>query len=750
MQDTDQPTSDALPDHQSVPPGPAGTPGNRPAAAGSPGPAAHDRAEDTTPLGIHPMRIDDVQAVIWESELTRSHHTYVNGQAERLLGYPLESWLTEQHFWASRVHPDERAEVVEALHRRLKYDGQHQHTYRMLHADGTIRWVQETVREVEVDVGPHELAARRLRGTILDVTEFRREQQAAQESGERYRTLYEDYPGIYMVLDSAGTIDMINRRGAERLGYASGELHDTPLHSLLTRSSPPLPANLTDTPVRHGLPISLERRNGGAVPALLRMMETPAEGRTGQATLVCCDLHELPRHPAMAGANAADTDTTLDPLTHALNRTHFERRVQHLLYDEFDGSGEHALALLDVDHFCLVNYRLGHAAGDEALREIADLLPDSLRPGDLLGRTGSDEFAILFENCSLPLARRLCEAAVRAIEEHVFEWAGKQFRLSASVGVVHIDTAAQGVSELISTADHARRTAARGGRSGIHVVDPRAAARDEEHEHLAWASELLDALDTQQLELYYQPIRGLRGGPHEHSRHYEMLLRMRRDERRLGPQPLLLAAERHQLATEVDRWVLLSVLQWLARRPRALVAEELCCINVSASSICSQRFIDFALACLAGRDYLTRSLCFEITETAAIPDMDDAINGMKALRAVGCRFSLDDFGSGLASFTYLRKLPVDYLKIDGSFVREAGHNDEEARMLELMHRIGREAGKQTIAEFVESPQTLARVNDIGIDFAQGYQIGRPRPISDFEEPRPQRTAVVTPFPDRYR
>jgi diguanylate cyclase (GGDEF)-like protein/PAS domain S-box-containing protein len=735
MQETDHSSPDALQQRKA---------GDASLADGSSRVCDPTAQDPTAGLGL---RIDDVHAVVWEAEPTRTHHTFVNEYAEGLLGYPSRTWLTEHQFWISHLHPDDRAHIVDGFRVGLERGDQHQHTYRMLHADGTTRWVKEFVHRVKIEGGPEGTPRQRLRGTIIDVTEFKHAQRAQSADTELYRSLYDEYPAVCFVLDQHGAIEQVNRWGAEQLGYPAGELHGITLHRLLL-SARDEPAPLIDLPTLQRIAerdqaIRLKRRDGTLLPTHVRTRRVPIPGTTAHTVHVICEP-VAEAQPVLA----TDAPEMLDPLTGTLNRTEFERRLQRLLYRDYRDNAKHVLALLDIDQFAVVNYRLGNGAGDEALREVAEILPDCLRPGDVIGRTGSDEFALLLENCSLARAQALCRGAVDVIEQHRFEWAGTPLRLSASVGLVRIDPAAQGVSELMSAAENARRTASRRARAGIHAVDPTKPVHDTDDAHIAWAAELEDALDGDRLELHFQPIRSLypADGSHDRERHYEILLRLRRDQRLLGPQRFLLAAERHQLASEVDRWVLGTTVRWLASRPHQRVGRELCCINISASSICDRRFVEDALSQLKCNSDIARSLCFEITETAVIANMDEAIRGMESLRNVGCRFSLDDFGSGMASFSYLRRLPVDYLKIDGSFVRGAGCNDDEARFLDLINQIGHHAGKKTVAEFVESEQTLSRVHDIGIDFAQGYQIGRPRPISEFEAPAPRRSAIIKPFP----
>lgn len=727
----------------------------------SPAPALDDLAA----LHVPPMRADDTCVVMWESEPTRAFHTWVNPHAEQLLGFPRHRWQTEPDFWAERLHPQDRDRTHKAFHQALEAHGHCRQTYRLLHADGSVRWVEEHVKTVDYPASEDGLAPQRLRGTMIDVTDYHQEINALERSRAYYRSLFEDAPAIYFVLDEHGIVRRINQHGADQLSYTPSQLigqHFVQLQAgedviditRLILESDAHSSEWHNTTLRCAdkrlLPVRLRTMRAEATQ-MLEDAPLPAP-----ALLVSCEPL-----PSVATTAPNDTDSAADALTGLAKRAQFERHLQHLLYRHYEQPGEHVLAVIDIDQFGLANYRFGQSAGDALLREVAEILQDHMRRGDLIGRTGSDEFAVILERCPMRQAKVLCEGAIDAISQHDFEWADHSVRLTASAGLVKIDANLQSVSELMSAADAARREASAQSLSGIRLIDPAATPSVHRNSDVALAAELQNALEDGRLELFYQPIRQLydsTGHPCATSEgppaHYELLLRVRRNQLLMSPQQILLAAERHHLIGEVDRWVLTEATRWLDRRPEHVVAREMCCINVSAKSICDRQFIDFARSRLRALGDRASSICFEITETAIIGNLDDAVTGMERLRATGCDFSLDDFGSGSASFPYLRKLPVSYLKIDGSFVREAGASDDDARFLELINQIGHHAGKQTVAEFVENEHTLCRVRDIGLDFAQGYEIGRPRPLEHFgiavtASPPvvASHSATITPFPN---
>lgn len=451
-------------------------------------------------------------------------------------------------------------------------------------------------------------------------------------------------------------------------------------------------------------------------------------------------------------------------ITGVYNRSAFERHLQGILYRDFSSAAgtaaaSHVLAVLDIDEFCVVNHRFGRRAGDDILGAVADILADHMPGGTaLVARTGADEFAVLLEHHSLARARSRCQLAMQAVAQHDFEWAGRSVRLTLSAGLASIVDGERSVSELMSDADHARREASSECHGSIHCSDAHREPHPRERPtDLTLAAELLTALETDHLALWYQPILPVRQTLDNASssartnappRHYELLLRMRRGDQIIGPQPSLRAAEKHQLISEVDRWVLRTAADWLTRRPYWQVRRETCCINVSARSICDRRFVEDACEILLSLGPLARSICFELTETTPVTHLDRARGAMERMLASGCTFALDDFGSGEASLPYLHHLPARYMKIAGHLVRRAAQGGDAMRLLDLVNQIGHNAGKLTVAEHVEAGPDLAMVGDLGIDFAQGHHVGRPKPISAFGmmPPRSERaTATIIPL-----
>ncbi len=415
-----------------------------------------------------------------------------------------------------------------------------------------------------------------------------------------------------------------------------------------------------------------------------------------------------------------------DPLTDLLNRRAFEEKLEDAVARAREDREESALLYLDLDRFKAVNDTCGHTAGDELLRQITGRMRDAVRRQDTLARLGGDEFALLMEGCTVRQARRVADGLLRAVQAFRFHWQDQTFTVGASIGLVPISVTTVDAGEVLVAADNACYVAKDSGRDRVHVY--RQGDRDVRRlsGQSVWLTRIQDALEHDRLVLHAQAIAPLTargsGAPH-----YEVLLRMRGDTGALVPPGSFLpVAERYGLSVRIDRWVVAQTVKRLADGDPMVGLS----VNLSSRSLTDAAFLRFVQAELTRKGLDADRLCFEITETAAIANLTAATNFISTLRKRGCRFSLDDFGSGLSSFGYLKTLPVDYLKIDGLFVRDIVSNPIDLAMVRSIHDIAKVMGKQTIAEFVENDAIREQLREIGVDFAQGYGIERPRPLED--------------------
>jgi diguanylate cyclase (GGDEF)-like protein len=412
-----------------------------------------------------------------------------------------------------------------------------------------------------------------------------------------------------------------------------------------------------------------------------------------------------------------------DALTGTLNRREFDRRLGAVLAP---GGSSGALCFLDLDRFKIVNDSCGHAAGDMLLVQVTELIRAQLAAPDQLARVGGDEFAVLLAGRDLAYAAAFADRVRTAIADYRFADGGRIFGIGVSIGVVPL-AGAVGPAEALRAADAACYTAKDKGRNRVHVIGPDDGELARQQGEVRWAERLMSAIRDNTLILYYQPIEpagdAARG---DIERYGELLLRMRADGGELiGPAAFLPAAERYNLVGAVDRWVVAAVFGALAGRRWA---NELFSINISGGSIGDETFLPYVRARLAEHAISPSTICFEITETVAITDLAAATRFITELRALGCRFALDDFGSGLSSFTYLKQLPVDIVKIDGSFVQGITSDAVDRTMVEAVNRISHEMGLYTVAEHVETEAVMRSLRALGVDFVQGYAVAPPEPF----------------------
>ena len=417
---------------------------------------------------------------------------------------------------------------------------------------------------------------------------------------------------------------------------------------------------------------------------------------------------------------------THDSLTGLVNRVEFERRLERLLESARRDGTSHALCYLDLDQFKVVNDTCGHLAGDALLERLAETLTFRVRQRDTVARLGGDEFAVLIEHCSLEQAMRVASTLHEAVSDFVFSWEGKPFQVGASVGLVPITPDLGNATDVLGAADSACYVAKDQGRNRIHVYTKDDAELARRRGEMSWVGHISGALAENRFRLRAQPIVPLtprRAGAH----HCELLVVMiDRDGNQIPPGTFLPAAERYNLATRIDRWVVRAALNWLGDTSNKRGRPALCGVNLSAQSLGDTGFLEYIRSECRRTAVPASRLCFEITETAAITSLDIARRFMEALRGDGARFALDDFGKGLSSFGYLRALPVDYVKIDAQFVRDLLTDPIDLAMVRSINEVARLMQKCTIAEGVESHEVLAKLREVGVDYAQGYAIGMPR------------------------
>jgi diguanylate cyclase (GGDEF)-like protein/PAS domain S-box-containing protein len=429
-----------------------------------------------------------------------------------------------------------------------------------------------------------------------------------------------------------------------------------------------------------------------------------------------------------------------DFLTGLINRSYFEHCLAQAVSNASELEINHALCYLDFDHFKIINETLDYAAGDEFLKQISLILQQRVRKTDVLARLGGDEFGLILYQCSLEQALNVLQMICAEIQAFKFVWHEKTFSFSVSAGISMLSAQSISPSRMLIAANAACEIAKSKGRNCIHVYQPDDREISVSQEGRQWIPRLYKALEENQFCLYFQPIIPVDLKTQTHARRFqasfEILLRFQDDSGSvIAPGHFIPVAERYGLMHLLDRWVIRNLFQYLEHRNiKAMEPEQagldgfLYMVNLSGASLNDDRFLDFVKMQFKAYSIPPQIICFEITETMAIANLSKAMHLIQELKALGCYFALDDFGSGMSSLGYLKNLPIDYLKIDGGFIKDIAQNQVDCEIVEAIHRMAHAMGIQTIAEFVENTEILTKLKTLGINYAQGYGIARPAPL----------------------
>ncbi|WP_226648935.1 EAL domain-containing protein [Microbulbifer variabilis] len=540
-----------------------------------------------------------------------------------------------------------------------------------------------------------------------------------------------------IVTDPRGIVQYANPLVSEMSGDLVGLLPGQPVNEglrLCDSHGEPLSALIPDTPY-HEVPSVREIRayiwrSGESRPPLevsVQVMAIWDAGTLKNYVLVLRDTSAARRV-----STRLSWQTSHDALTRLPNRQYFERELQKLLSQCVDKRQHHVLLYLDVYQFKVINDTLGFVAGDQLLVQLVSLLQQGLSKADLFARVGSDEFAILLRDCTLEEGGRVVARLRESVQDFSFHWQGSDSRVAVSVGVVGVDRFTPSASQLLATANDACCSARDQGRNRVKLFGDSRKVLEKRRES-TWVAEIHAALREDRLMLYRQPVVSLKGARELH--HYEILVRMRgRDGGVISPGLFLPAAERYGLIEEVDRWVIRRVFRYMAQEQLIGIDTASYAINISGISLGDDTFADFVLEAMSEEGVTPSRVQFEITETSAINNLERALIFIHKLRAAGCSFALDDFGRGVSSLAYLRQLPVDFLKIDGSFVRNMLEDEIDSAMVSTIDHLAKRMGISTIAEYVESPELMDKLCRMGVDYAQGFGIAAASGLPDIGEP----------------
>lgn len=605
--------------------------------------------------------------------------------------------------------------------------------------------VQTQIHEYRL-LDVHQLLLTHLQIHKLALSTLRHSQQALEEEKELAQITLHSIGDAVITTDETGLVRSLNPVAEKLTGWQATEAKGVPLSQVFQ-----IVDDSTGQPVPNPVELVLQGRNTSRIAKQARLVSrtgiqfaidnsaSPILARDGEiigAVLVFRDVtqeRDLARQLSWQASH--------DALTGLMNRREFEQHLEQACSSTKTSEQTHVLCCMDLDRFKIVNDTCGHLAGDELLRQISTLLQNWVRKTDVLARTGGDEFRLLLRNCSLEQGLLVAQEIRQSIQDFRLVWQDKTFAIGVSIGLSLIDEETSGSTSALSEADAACYRAKKQGRNRVEVYE-----RNHDWVTLSsrgsWLTQITRALEEDRFRLYRQPIAPVVSSS-KRVEHYEVLLRMLDETDTLvSPDAFISTAERYNLMPAIDRWVIRTLFAsqsghyrnvWDHYQQASLPSDYLYAINLSGASINEGSLIDFIREQLTLHQIPPQLVCFEITETVAIANLNKAAQVIRELKQLGCHFALDDFGSGMSSFGYLKNLPVDYLKIDGSFVKEIANDVVASAMVEAINHIGRVMKLKTIAECVEDEATLAKVRAIGLDYAQGYGIARPHPLQQWNE-----------------
>ncbi len=681
------------------------------------------RIEERTALSL-PCANDG----LWDFDV-ENNDMYFSPRWKKMLGYD-ENDMNVSPDWRRLVHPDDMARVQALIRDHMAgkipmFESMH----RMRHCNGEWRWVVSRARARVDPTG----RLRRLVGVELDVTERKLYEDALFKQKESAQITLQSIGDGVVTTDAALAIEYLNPVAEELTGWtfdeAQGRHIDDIFRGFHEETCEPLENPLSvairrSRAIKSVRPTLLIKRDGNEI--YIESTASPIRDGSGACSggvLVFHDVSESRELNRKLSYHASH-----DILTGLVNRREFEARLERALRSAKARETSYALAHVDVDQFKIINDTCGHSAGDALLGQVGTLLKTKIRWRDTLARLGGDEFALLLESCSLDEAMRMAEQLRETIRNYKFVWEERTFRLGCSIGVVPITGDTEDVASLLSAADSACSAAKEGGRNRVYSFQENDIDLMRRRREMQWAARINNALEENRFELFRMTIQPLQRT--ENGAHYELLLRMKDEAGKIvSPDNFINAAERYGLTPAIDRWVIEHALGWLVSETEELERLAMCSINLSGQSLGDDKFLPFVISQFHKSGIDASKICFEITETAAIASFAQANRFIQALKELGCRFALDDFGTGLSSFGYLKHFPVDFLKIDGSFVKEILNDPIDREMVRSINEIGHLTGKQTIAEFAENLEIINMLRSLGVDYAQGYGIASPQRIA---------------------
>ncbi len=647
-----------------------------------------------------------------------------------LYGLPASSGTVTIEMWKQMLHPDDRERALDQIKLALSGSDNYDSEFRIIRPSGEVRQIHGRAAIRRDKAGQ----AVKLVGVNWDVTEVRQLTTQLAEQHELLKVTLQSIDDAVITSDTEGHVTWLNPSAESLTGWTCEEAVGQPLNIIYKveqeAGGQPLESPVAECMrlgkvVNHSHDAVLVTRHRSRIA--VEDSASPIMGNDDQlwgVVLVFRDVSERRRLDIEMSHRA-----THDELTQIYNRSEFEVRLQRTLDEVHRIPASHALMFIDLDQFKLVNDACGHAIGDQLLRQVADLLTDALREGDVLARLGGDEFGVILHDCSVEEAQCIAQSVCKRVDEFRFSHNSRRFRIGASIGLVPLDERWNDLLSIVQAADSSCYAAKEAGKNRVHVWFDTDQALRARRGDMQWAARLEQSLDENRFELHAQRLMTLDSSQPGISA--EVLLRLRDDKGEIIlPAVFFSAAERFHLATRIDRWVLQKAIDTLRMHPRLQDIDRLW-INLSGQSVGDREFHREAIYMMkeAGPD-ICESLCLEITETAAVTNITDAARFIDQMRTLGVKTALDDFGAGASSFGYLKSLPVDVLKIDGQFISSIIDDPLNAAAVRCFVDVADVIGLKTVAEHVDSPDVLERIRSMGVDYAQGFLLHEPEPIAE--------------------
>ncbi len=681
---------------------------------------------------------------IWDWDVV-TNELFFNPRMFELYGMPADTGTVTYEDWVAMLHPEDAAEAETMLRDALEGRCAYNVEYRIIWPDGGVRYLR-SAGSITRDA---EGRPARFIGVDWDVTEPRRMELELARQHEMLRTTLQAIGDGVITADRNGMVVWLNPVAERLTGWTTAAAAGRKVSDVYVVAD-------EQTGTRMVCPVDLCLATGGVArgslaggqaleaaqkrPKILLArgdesfgvedLASPIRSDAGEIHGVVLVFHDVTEQRRVA--SEMSYRATHDALTGLLNRSEFEARLRFLLHKAHADRVRGAMLFIDLDQFKLVNDACGHTAGDHLLVQVGRLMSDMVRASDTVARLGGDEFAIILEGCGPDQAHAVAQGICDLLENYRFDHDGQRFRVGASIGLVPVDARWPAIAGIMQAADDSCYAAKEAGRNRVHAWSETDGAMRDRHSEMQWAARLTRALDEGHFELFAQlllPLRTIGQGIHA-----EVLLRLREADGSFSqPGVFIPAAERFHLASRIDRWVLRQAIDWM--NGAKIESIDMLCVNLSGQSVGDRAFHRWAIGVLeeAG-PAICRRLCVEITETAAVTNLADASIFIHQIRKVGVRVALDDFGAGASSFGYLKTMPVDFLKIDGQFVRDLVSDRLDQAAVRCFVDVASMLGIKTVAEYVDDPDVLATLRGMGVDLAQGFLIHRPAPIGELLGP----------------